>query len=103
MMNLLSSLISRTMRLASIKSSKALGTFLIATLTLDLWSYAEHTTPYAPCPICLMYSNLSSTTKVVPAHTNEFFPLICFNGIGFSICSLAAADWFLLTISLVWA
>ena len=56
---LLSNLISLTILLASIRSSKALGTFLIATLALMEWSRAEHTTPYAPWPICLMYSYLS--------------------------------------------
>lgn len=65
-LNLLKSLISLTIRLASIRSSNAFGTFLMATLALMLWSKAEHTTPYAPCPICLMYSYLSWTMKVVP-------------------------------------
>ena len=60
------SLISRTIRFASIRSSKAFGTFFIATLVFEIWSYAEQTTPYAPCPIYFMYSNFSSTTNVVP-------------------------------------
>ena len=45
---LLSSLISLTILLASIKSSKAFGTFLIATFAFIEWSMAEQTTPYAP-------------------------------------------------------
>jgi len=45
---LLKSFISRTIRLASMRSSNAFPTFLIATLALIEWSKAEHTTPYAP-------------------------------------------------------
>ena len=44
-LNLLNSFISLTILLASIKSSKAFGTFLIATLAFIEWSIAEHTTP----------------------------------------------------------
>jgi hypothetical protein len=43
--DLLSNLISLTIRLASMRSSNAFGTFLIATLALILWSNAEQTTP----------------------------------------------------------
>jgi hypothetical protein len=75
MINLLSNLISLTILLASIKSSKAFGTFLIATFALSLWSSAEQTTPYAPCPIYLMYSYFSSQIKLVPAQLNYTIPL----------------------------
>ena len=45
LIHLLSSLISLTILLASMRSSKALGTFLIATFALIEWSMAEQTTP----------------------------------------------------------
>ena len=64
--HLLSSLISLTILFASIKSSNALGTFLMATFAFIEWSIAEHTTPQAPCPICFMYSYLSCTKNYVP-------------------------------------
>jgi hypothetical protein len=44
-------LISRRIRLASMGSSKALETFLIATFCPLSLSIAEMTTPYAPCPM----------------------------------------------------
>ena len=63
---LLNNLISLTILLASIKSSKAFGTFLMATLAFIEWSNAEQTTPYAPCPIYLIYSYLSWQVNWVP-------------------------------------
>ena len=49
---LLKSLIYLTILLASIKSSNALITFLIATFLFLCLSKADATTPYAPEPIC---------------------------------------------------
>ena len=46
----------------------------MATFLLFLLSFAEQTTPYAPCPIYLIYSYLSSTVKVVPTY---FILVIC--------------------------
>ena len=43
--HLLSSLISLTILFASMRSSNAFGTFLMATFALSVWSRAEHTTP----------------------------------------------------------
>ena len=60
------SLISLTILFASIRSSKAFGTFLMATFCPFSLLFAEQTTPYAPCPICLINSYFSSTTKIVP-------------------------------------
>ena len=44
--------ISRSIRLASKMSTKMLDTFFTATRRRVLVSVAEHTTPYAPTPIC---------------------------------------------------
>ena len=68
------SFISLTILLASIKSSNALGTFFIATFALIEWSSAEHTTPYTPWPIYLIYSYFSYTTNYVPAQLNDVIP-----------------------------
>ena len=46
-----SSLISRSVRRASVRFSKALPIFLIATFSPVCWFLAEHTTPYAPLPM----------------------------------------------------
>ena len=52
--NRLRSLISRSVRRASVTLSKALAIFLIATFAPVSESFAEHTTPYAPLPMGLM-------------------------------------------------
>ena len=59
-------LISLRILFASIRSAKALGIFLMATLVLVSLSWAEMTIPYAPCPITLINSYLFVTTNVLP-------------------------------------
>jgi len=63
--NYFNTLISRTILFASIKSSKALGTFLMATLVFVKLSYALITTPYDPIPTHFMNSYLLSTINTV--------------------------------------
>jgi len=66
-------LISLTILLASIRSSNAFGTFLIATLVFVIWSYALMTMPYEPIPMHFMNSYLLSTIKRVSLTLNIFF------------------------------
>ena len=47
-------LTSRSVRFVSVRCSKALLIFLIATFSPVWLSSAEQTTPYAPCPMGLM-------------------------------------------------
>ena len=64
-------LISRRVRFVSVRCSKALLIFLIATFSPVVLSSALHTTPYAPCPIGLRSVYRPSTSKRVPHTMNE--------------------------------